>query len=133
MTAGFAANTSGSSYLVALGGVSVALPNAQLLSPDISVNGANTVFTINTAGRYRISYHINTTAALGAGSRLFINGSPNTASTISSGLSLSNFSNEIVIDLAANSTISLQLFGLIVTAVLLNGAAGASLMIIRLS
>lgn len=133
ITAGFAANTSGSSYLVLLGGVLVDLPNSQLLSPDIAVNGANTIFTINTAGRYRISYHINTTAAVGTGSRLIINGSPNTASTISPGLSLSSVSNEVVVDLAAGSTVSLQLYGLIATAILLGSSAGASLMIIRLS
>ncbi|OOM82498.1 collagen triple helix repeat [Clostridium puniceum] len=128
----FAANTTGSSITVILAGTLIALPNAQVTSSNITINGANTVFTINTAGLYRISYIINTTAALLLGSRLIINGSPNTASTIAVGLSTSNFRNEININLGAGSTVSLQLFGLLGTAVLLNSSAGASLMIVRI-
>ncbi|MEG6523306.1 BclA C-terminal domain-containing protein, partial [Desulfotomaculum sp. 1211_IL3151] len=132
-TAGFAANTTGAIINVLLGGTSIPLPSAKLLSPDITVNGANTVFTINTAGRYRISYHINTAASILMGSRLMINGSANTASIISPVVSLSGYANEIVIDLAAGATVSLQFFGLIGLTALLGNSAGASLMIIRLS
>lgn len=116
-------------------GTNIALPNAQLLSADIVANGANTVFTVNTFGRYRISYHINTTAALLLGSRLMINGSANTASTITPVISLSDFSNEIEIDLPTGATVSLQMFAplLVGTATLLSNACGASLMMIRLS
>lgn len=131
-TSAFAANTSGSSITVILAGTLIALPDAQVTSPDITVNGANTVFTINTTGLYRISYIINTTAALLLGSRLIVNGSPNTASTIAVGLSTSNFRNEININLVAGATVSLQLFGLLGTAVLLSSSAGASLMIVRI-
>ena len=73
-TAGFAANTQGSSVLVALGGSPIPLPNAQVLSPDITANTGNTVFTVATAGTYQISYHVNTTVALLMGTRLVING-----------------------------------------------------------
>jgi hypothetical protein len=134
-TAGFAANTAGSLITVLVAGTNIAFPSVQLLSPDITVNGANTVFTINTFGRYRISYHINTTASLLLGSRLVINSSPNTASTITPIISLSNFSNEIEINLGSGATVSLQMFAplLVGAATLLNNAAGASLMIIRLS
>lgn len=63
-----------------------------------------------------------------------INGSANVASTVSPALALSNFSNEIIIDLAAGATVSLQMYAtLLGTATLLNNAAGASLMMIRLS
>lgn len=134
VTAGYAANTIGSLISVLVAGTNIALPNNQVLSPDITVNGANTIFTINTFGRYRISYHINTTAALLLGSRLMINGAPNAASRIDPVVSLSNFVNEIEIDLAVGATISLQMFAplLVGAATLLNGACGASLMIIRL-
>lgn len=132
-TTAFAANTSGSSISVVAAGTPVPLPNNQILPPDITVDGTNTVFTINTTGRYRISYHVNTTAVLALSTRLIINGSPNTASTIAPLLSLSNFSNEILIDLTAGATVTLQLFGLLGTAILLGSAAGASLMIVRLS
>lgn len=133
-TAGFAANTVGSSFLVVLGGTDIPLPSAQQLSADIVPNGTNTVFTVNTAGNYRISYHVNTTAALLMGSRVLISGAANAASVINPVLSLSQFSNEFEVSLASGATVELQMFtSLLGTAVLLNNAAGASLMIIRLS
>lgn len=119
---------------VALGGTPIPLPSAQLFSADITPNAGNTVFTVATAGRYRLSYHVNTTAALLMGSRLVINGVNNTASTIAPVLSVSSFENEIEVNLPANSTISLQLYPIVLAgaAVLLGGGAGASLMIVRL-
>ena len=133
LSSAFAANTQGSSVLVALGGTPIALPNAQLLSPDITVNAGNTVFTVVTPGTYQISYHVNTTAALLMGTRLVINGTNSVPSTINPALSISNFENQIKVTLPANSTISLQLFTAIVgTAVPVSGGAGASLTIIRL-
>lgn len=133
ITAGFAANTVGSVINTLLGPATIPLPSTQLLSPDITVNGANTVFTINTAGRYRISYHVNTTLALLINSRLIINGSPYAPSVISPLVGISAFKNEVLVDLTAGSTISLELFGLLGAAILLSNSAGASLMIIRLS
>lgn len=132
--AGFAANTTGANLSVVLGGTSIPLPSAQLFSAGITANAGNTMFTVAAAGRYRISYHVNTTAALLMGSRLVINGVNNTASTVAPALSVSNFENEIEIDLTAGSTISLQLYPIALagTAVLISGA-GASLMIVRLS
>ena len=132
-TTAFAANTSGTAVTVLAGGTPVPLPNAQILPADITVDGTNTTFTVNTTGRYRISYYVNTTAALALSTRILINGAPNTASTVAPLLSLSSFSNEIIIDLIATNTVTLQLFGLAGVATLLNNAAGASLMIMRLS
>ncbi len=128
---GFAANTGGSTIIVALGGTPVPLPNSQNLS-GVAVNGANTVFTLSTAGTYYISYEIHLTTGLALGSQLIINGSANLASTISAVLALSTFSSNVIVTLAANSTVTLQLFGLLGTAVLVSGA-GAILTIIRLS
>lgn len=134
-TAGFAANTAGTSLSVALGGTPIPLPSAQVFSADITPNAGNTVFTVATAGRYRISYHVNTTVSLLMGSRLVINGVNNTASTIAPVLSVSSYENEIEVNLAANSTVSLQLYPIVLAgvAVLISGGAGASLMIVRLS
>ena len=132
-TSAFAANTSGSAVPVIVGGTLVALPDSQLLSPDITANGASTVFTVNTAGRYQLSYDINTTLALASGTRLLINGAPNIASTVAPLVSLSHFSNEILLDLNAGDTVSLQMFGIASTATLLPGSAGASLTLLRLS
>ena len=57
----------------------------------------------------------------------------NTASTIAPLVSLSHFSNEVMLNLAAGTTVSLQMFGIVSAATLLPGSAGASLMITRLS
>lgn len=132
-TASFAANTSGAIIAVILSGTLINLPNAQVLSADITVNGANTIFTVNTAGLYRISYNINTTTSLLLGSRLIINGSANTVSTLPTNIARSNFSNEIDINLGVGATVSLQLFGLLGAATLLGGSEGASLMIVRIN
>ena len=134
-TAGFAANTQGSTILVALGGTAVPMPNAQVFSPDITANAGSTVFTVATAGTYVISYHVNTTLSLLLGTRLVINGVNNTASTIAPVVSTSHFENQIKVTLPANSTITLQLYPAAVagTAILVGGGAGASLTIIRLA
>lgn len=133
-TAAYAANTIGSTISTLLGPASVPLPNNQVLSPDITINGSNTVFTVATPGRYRISYQINSSLALLVGSRLVINGAVYPPSVIQPvAVALSNFKNEVIVDLAAGSTITLQLFGLLGVTILLNNALGASLMIIRLS
>ena len=132
-TSAFAANTSGTVLAVVLAGVLVPLPDAQVLPADITANPGSTVFTVNTAGRYRLSYEVNTTAALAAGTTLVINNTANTASTIAPLVSLSHFSNEIMLDLAAGATVSLRMFGIVSAATLLPGSAGASLMITRLS
>ena len=134
LTAAFAANTQGSTILVALGGVPIALPNAQVLSPDITAGSGNTVFTATQAGTYQISYHVNTTLALLMGTRLVINGANNAASTIAPGVATSRYENQITVYLPANSTISLQMYPLTLAgaAALVGGGAGASLTIIRL-
>ena len=133
--AGFAANTTGICLPLTPGGVLVPLPNAQIFSSDISANGESTVFTPAAPGRYRISYHMNITAPRLMGSRLVINGTANTASTLSPALPVSHYENEIQTDLPANSTVSLQPYSPVPaeTAVLAGGGAGASLMIVRLS
>ncbi|WP_325175900.1 BclA C-terminal domain-containing protein [Paenibacillus profundus] len=109
------------------------LPNAQNIGAGITVNAANDTFTVSTAGRYYITYQINLTAALLVSSRLLINGAANVASTIVPILSLSSFNNDIIVTLTAGSTITLQLFGLLGAATLINNSAGAALTIIRLS
>lgn len=109
------------------------MPDSQILPSGIILNGANEVFTINTEGRYRISYHVNLTAALVMGTRILINGTNVVQSTVSSLIGLSSFSNEILIDISSGDTVSLQLFGLAGPAILLGDSVGASLMIMRLS
>lgn len=134
-THAFAANTTGSALTIAVGGTAIPLPSNQVFSPGITVNGANTIFTVNTFGRYRISYQINTTLSLLLGSRLVINGSTYTPSVITPIISTSYFKNEIEIDLGVGATITLQMYAPLIVglATLLSGGAGATLTIIRLS
>nr|MDH3104484.1 collagen-like protein [Bacillus velezensis] len=132
-TSGYASNTGGGVVAVIVGGTTISLPNEQNLSADITVNAANTVFTVAPAGRYYISYHINLTAGLLVSSRILINGTPPASSIIALVASLANFNNSFIVTLPAGSTIQLQLFGLLGAATLLGGSVGAALNIIRLS
>lgn len=131
-TTSFAANTTGALVAVAIAGTPVPLPNSQVIPAGITVDGTNTIFTVANAGTYRISYIVNVTAALLMTTRVMINGGANVASTIIPVLSLSSYSNEILVNLAAGSTVSLQFAGVALNATLVSGA-GASLMIERLS
>lgn len=126
------AYASGSALTAAVGGTPVPLPLGQILPTGITVDGTNTTFTVAQAGLYRISYAVNTTATLLFSTRIMINGVANTASTVAPILSLSNYSNEILINLAAPSTVQLQVVGASVGLTLVTGA-GATLMIQRLS
>lgn len=130
----FAANTTGGLITILIAGTSIALPNAQIIPSGYNISADNKTITVNTAGLYRLSYHVNTTAAVGIGTRLMVNNSAVLASTISPALSLSQFSNEIELSLTAGSTVSLQAFApLLGAATLLGGSLGASLMLIQLS
>ncbi len=108
------------------------MPSGQILPSGITVNGANNTFTVATPGRYRIAYAVNTTVALLLSTRLMINGAASVASTVAPLLSLSNYSNEIITDLTAGSTVQLQAVGASISLTLTTGA-GATLMITRLS
>lgn len=126
------AYASGTALTAVVGGTPVALPNGKILPAGITVDGSNTTFTVATAGRYRISYAVNLLASLLVSTRIMINGSANTASTVDPLISLSNFSNEIIVDLTAGSTVQLQIVGIALNLTLATGA-GATLMITRLS
>lgn len=128
----YAANTTGSLIVAVVGGTPVPLPSGQVLPAGITVNAGNTVFTVADAGLYRISYAVNVTAALLLSTAVTINGTANAASTLTPLLSLSNYSNEILVNLAASSAVSLNLYGISINATLVSGA-GATLMIQRLA
>ncbi len=129
----YADNTTNAAISVIAGGTNIPLPNNQLFSSNITIDGTNTLVTVNTAGRYRISYHVNTTASVLAGTRITVDTTPVPASQILPLIGLASFSNEILLDLNAGQVVSLQLFGLLTTVTLMANSQGASLMIIRLS
>ena len=128
---GYAANTVGSVLAIVLTGVDVPLPSAQNLG-SITVNGANTVFTVPTAGRYRIAYRVNATATvgLGAASAIVVNGATRPAQLrFAPLLSVSSYQAEGIITLAAGDNIRLELSGIIALTTLLTGSQGAYLVI----
>ncbi|WP_425463724.1 NTTRR-F1 domain [Metabacillus indicus] len=128
----YASNTSGSVIAVVLGGTDVPLPDNQSLD-SFTANGANTSFNVPAAGRYYLSYQVNTTAALLLSSRLVLNGNPIPGSIFTPALSVSQFNNQLIVNLAAGDTLSLQLFGLLGAATLSSdGSTGAVLTAIRL-
>lgn len=133
-TAGFAANTAGGLITVLVAGTNISFPSTQLLSADITLTSGNTLFTVNTTGLYRISYHVNTTAAVLLGTRLVINGGNIPQSTVPPAIALSQYYNEIEVSLTAGATILLQMYAPLIVgaATLLGGSLGASMMIIRL-
>lgn len=129
--AGFASSTSGAVVAVVLTGTKVELPDYKSLGADIVANAASDEFTVTRAGRYRISYVVNTTASLLMSSRITIDGVPSIPLTYNPLLSVSSYQAEGIVTLAAGSTISLELFGLLGVAVLMNNAQGAALNIQR--
>lgn len=131
---GFGANTTGASFVLLVGAVvDVPVPNAQVLS-GVTVDGANVLFTVPNTALYRISYHLNTTLGILVGTRLLINGGVFTPASIPVSVGRARFEAEVEMQLTAGSTIKLQLVsGLIGTAVLLGGGAGASLMVLELN
>ncbi|MEA4969831.1 MAG: collagen-like protein [Candidatus Pelethousia sp.] len=133
-TAGFAANTAGGLIAVLVAGTNISFPSVQLLSPDITLTNGNTLFTVNTTGLYRISYHVNTTATVLLGTRLVINGGNIPQSTVPPAIALSQYYNEIEVSLTAGATILLQMYAPLLAgaATLLGGSLGASMMIIRI-
>lgn len=126
-------NNAGTTYAVILGGTPISFPSATY-NNGVTANGANTVFTVANAGSYQISYRISTTASLGVGmvSSCLINGTAAPVLTRSPGLATNDFSASGIVTLAAGSTISVQLSGLLATAVL-QGGCGAVLNIVKIA
>ncbi len=126
-----ALNTSGSTIAVILGGTLVPLPNNQILD-GFTVDAANQVFTVPTSGTYLIMYRVSTTASLLLSSRVLLNGAALAGSTFTPALAGTTFQATLFASLAEGNTLSLQLFGLLGTAVLQSGN-GANFTVVRLS
>lgn len=128
---GYAANTSGTTLnLALLGSAPIPFPNAQSLGSNISINGANTIFTVATAGRYRISYVVNLTAGLLSRTELLVNSASVPAGSYAAALAVNRFAAEVVMTLPANATVQLNLISALSLS-LLNGGPGAYITIQR--
>ncbi|MNV69316.1 hypothetical protein D3C71_1622210 [compost metagenome] len=134
-TNAFVANTTGGLITVLLGGTNIAFPGPpQVLSAGITINGTNDVITLANAGTYYISYQANTTAGILLSTRLLINGAQAAGSVVSPVLSVSAYNNDVIVNVAAATTVSVQFFGAAGVVTLTGGGStGAALNIIRLN
>jgi len=114
------------------GVVNVPLPNAQNIGQGISVNGTNTVFTVEKAGRYYITYQVNFAEAALVSSTILINSVAYPASTVTPSTAVTQLNNDVIVTLVAGSTIELQLSSALASVTLESGV-GAALTIIRVS
>ena len=109
-TAFFAANTQGPDINVpAYSGVPIPLPDAQVMSADITANPENTEFRVNKAGTYLLSYRVNLTQPAQVGTILPINNVRRTTSSVLPGAPTASFENQYTHLLSAGQTIQLRL------------------------
>ena len=91
------------------------------------------MFTVPVSGRYFITYQVNTSAALLAGTRVINNGTPIAGSILTPALSTSTYNVSLITTLAAGNQISLQIFGFSRNrSITWQGICWAALTIIRL-
>lgn len=88
----------------------MALPDEHTLS-DVTINGANTEFSIVTPGLYRIGYFVNIVTADEFSSMILINGTTYNPSVVDLGGNINSTSTEVFATLAAGDTVSLALLG----------------------
>ena len=125
-----AANTTGQSLLVVLGGTSVPLPSAQNLD-GFTTDATNTTFTVPETGTYLVSYRISPTVAVAMSSQVLRNGTAIPGSVFSPAAT-TEYEATFITPLTAGDTLILQLSG-IAAAVVLQGGSGASMTVVRLA
>ena len=109
-TAFFAANTQGPDINVpAYSGVPIPLPDAQVMSADITANPENTEFRVNKAGTYLLSYRVNLTQPAQVGTILPIGGVRRTTSSVLPEAPTASFENHYTHLLSAGETIQLRI------------------------
>lgn len=128
----YADNTSGSVIMINILGTELPLSDNQCFS-NFTKNGDNTSFTVSESGRYFISYQINLTTALLLNSCITKNTSKLASSVLAPSTARDRFNHSFIVDLDAGDTLSLQLFGMVGSAVLTSNGSGASITAIRLS
>ena len=108
--AAFAANTQGSDFNVpAYSGVVIPLPDAQVMSADITANPENTIFQVNKKGVYLLSYRVNLTKPAQVGAKLLIDGMARYTTMVIPAAPTASFENQYVYLMNAGQTLQLQL------------------------
>jgi hypothetical protein len=108
--AAFAANTQGPDINVpAYSGVVIPLPDAQVMSADITANPENTMFQVNKKGVYLLSYRVNLTKPAQVGTKLLIDGMARYTTMVIPAAPTASFENQYVYLMNAGQTLQLQL------------------------
>ena len=106
----FAANTQRPTLNVpSYSGVAIPLPDAQIMSADITVNPENTVFQVNKKGTYLISYRVNLTQPAQVGTKLIPNGVGRTTTTVIPTVPTASFEIQDMYSMRVGETFQLQL------------------------
>lgn len=130
-TALCAQNNAGATIVVILLGTAVPLPTRPYNS-GFAANGANTQFTVQTAGTYYIEYDIETTVSLLLSSSVYRNGTSIPNLVRSPGITGTSYRCSAIVPLNAADVLQLTLYGLAGTAVL-QGGNGATLNVVRVA
>ncbi|BBI31926.1 hypothetical protein KCTCHS21_13250 [Cohnella abietis] len=137
MQAGAAVNTNGATLAITLLNptVNIPFPNAQNLSAGITVNNPTAdTFTINTAGRYHITYSLYPTLTLLTSFQLFRNATAVPGTQVNAAIGIGMVFNQIIINITAGDTIRVTANASLVATVTLGaGTAAATVSIIQVS
>ena len=87
----------------------IPLPDAQVMSADITANPENTVFQVNKKGVYLLSYRVNLTKPAQVGTKLMINNMARTTSSVIPAAPTASFENQYVHLMNAGETLQLKL------------------------
>ena len=93
----------------AYSGVAIPLPDAQVMSADITANPENTVFQVNKKGVYLLSYRVNLTQPAQVGTKLILNNMARTISSVIPVVPTASFENQYTRLMNAGETLQLQL------------------------
>ena len=108
--AAFAANTQGPDINVpAYSGVAIPLPDAQVMSADITANPENTVFQVNKKGVYLLSYRVNLTQPAQVGTKLILNSTARATSSVIPVVPTASFENQYSYLMNAGEMLQLQM------------------------
>ncbi|GAA3399855.1 hypothetical protein GCM10020370_02000 [Paenibacillus hodogayensis] len=111
----------------------IPFPNAQNLSADITVNNPTAdTFTLNTAGRYLITYSVYPTLTLLTTFQLTRNGTGVPGTNINAAIGIGIVYNQVIININAGDLIRVQISAtLAATITLASGTTAATISLVR--